>query len=97
MKNDLEYIGAMKRAYQIAGNNTTYDYGFDAGFDYAQSQMASNSNNMTLRQYYAGIAMQATDLEAYANKYGHKWAERVAADSVSMADALIAELEKPTS
>ena len=41
------------------------------------------------RYQFAGMAMQATDLEQYANNFGNKWAEKVAIDSVQMADALI--------
>jgi hypothetical protein len=48
---------------------------------------------LTKREYFAGLAMQATDLELYANSHGHKWAEEVAKDSVKMADALLKELE----
>ena len=47
---------------------------------------------MTKREYFAAKAMQATDLEKYADKYGNKWADEVAKDSVSMADALISAL-----
>lgn len=46
------------------------------------------------RYQFAGMAMQATDLEQYANNFGNKWAEKVAIDSVQMADALIKELQK---
>lgn len=46
------------------------------------------------RYKFAGMAMQATDLEQYANNFGNKWAEKVAIDSVQMADALIKELQK---
>lgn len=51
---------------------------------------------LTKREYFAAMAMQASDLEVYAEKYGSKWAKEVAIDSVQMADALLAELEKPT-
>ena len=48
---------------------------------------------MTKREYFAALAMQATDLEIYADKYGNKWSDEVAKDSVQMADALIKALE----
>jgi len=54
---------------------------------------AGNYNGLTKREYFAALAMQATDLELYAKSYGHKWAEEVAKDSVKMADALLKELE----
>lgn len=49
---------------------------------------------LTKREYFSGLAMQAADLEKYADAFGDKWAERVAKDSVIMADALLKELEK---
>ena len=52
---------------------------------------------LTKREYFAGLAMQATDLEQYAEKYGNKWADEVAKDSVIMADALLKQLEPPDS
>jgi hypothetical protein len=63
------------------------------------SQSVDNCNlylqeGLTKREYFAGLAMQATDLEAYAREYGIKWAHKVAQDSVLMADALLAELDK---
>lgn len=48
---------------------------------------------LTKREYFSGLAMQAADLEKYADAFGDKWAERVAKDSVIMADALLKELE----
>ena len=59
-----------------------------------QSVYATKFSGLTKREYFAGLAMQATDLEQYANTYGNKWAERVAADAVMMADALLEQLEK---
>jgi hypothetical protein len=53
-------------------------------------------NGLTKREYFAALAMQATDLELYAKSYGHKWAEEVAKDSVKMADALLKQLENQT-
>lgn len=47
----------------------------------------------TKREYYAGLAIQNTDLELYADKFGNKWAEHAAADAVKMADALLYALE----
>lgn len=55
---------------------------------------AGDLYGLTKREYFAAIAMQATDLEAYAVKYGSKWAEEVANDSVQMADALLRALEE---
>lgn len=52
------------------------------------------TTGLTKREYFAAKAMQATDLEAYANKYGNKWADEVAKDSVQMADALLRALEE---
>lgn len=49
---------------------------------------------LTKREYFAALAMQATDLELYANTFGNKWAEKVADDAVKMADALIEQLNK---
>ena len=46
------------------------------------------------RYQFAGMAMQGTNLEQYANNFGNKWTEKVAIDSVQMADALIKELQK---
>ncbi len=54
-------------------------------------------NGMTLRQHYAGLAMQAL---ASAADEGGQWAtlpDETAKQAVAYADALIAELEKPTS
>jgi len=63
--------------------------------------MFDNTSGATLieyglskREYFAAKAMQATDLEAYADKYGNKWADEVAKDSVQMADALLRALEE---
>ena len=44
---------------------------------------------LTKREYFAAIAMQATDLEKYSIMHGDKWAFRVAIDSILMADTLI--------
>jgi hypothetical protein len=44
---------------------------------------------MTMRQYYAGLAMQAN-----ISKYGNANPADIAANSVLCADALIAELNK---
>jgi hypothetical protein len=52
-------------------------------------------SGLTKREYFAALAMQGTNTEAYANTFGNKWAENVAKDSVQMADALLAELDKP--
>ena len=49
---------------------------------------------LSKREYFAGLAMQATNLEVYADTYGLEWADKVAKDSVLMADALLAELDK---
>lgn len=48
---------------------------------------------MTLRQYYAGQAMQGLIIH---NDYGHVSNEDLAKGAVAHADALIAELEKET-
>lgn len=50
------------------------------------------STGLSKREYFAVLAMQATDLEAYADKYGNKWADEAAKDSVQMADALLRAL-----
>lgn len=50
---------------------------------------------LTKREYFAAMALQASDLEAYADKYGHKWAYEAAKDSVKMADVLIIALNQP--
>ena len=51
---------------------------------------------LTKREYFAALAMQSSDLDAYAERFGNKWAKRVAKDAVEMADALLEELEKST-
>lgn len=47
----------------------------------------------TKREVIAAMAMQATNMEEYALRYGNKWAVEVAKDSVQMADALLYALE----
>lgn len=51
-----------------------------------------NNEGMTLRQHYAGLAMQG--LLPVADKSEKHWGQRVAEGSVNMADFLIKELEK---
>lgn len=46
------------------------------------------------REYFAALAMQASNMEAYADTFGTEWAEHVAKDSVTMADALIKALNE---
>jgi len=52
----------------------------------------SGLRGLTKREYFAGLAMQASDLEAYANKYGEDWPNKVAKDSILMADELLKQL-----
>ena len=67
---------------------------FGYGFTTADGSSHVEEKGLTKREYFAGLAMQSSDLKAYANKYGNKWADEVAKDSVQMADALLKELEK---
>lgn len=52
--------------------------------------------NKKLRDDFAGKAMQATDLEKYADMFGLEWADRVAEDSYKLADAMLNQREKQT-
>lgn len=56
-------------------------------------ESANGFSGLTKREYFAGLAMHTSDLDAYANKYGNKWAIEVAKDSVLMADELLKALE----
>lgn len=64
-------------------------------FTTEDGDIGSISGGLSKREHFAALAMQATDLEAYAVRYGKRWASEVAKDSVLMADALLSELEKP--
>lgn len=57
------------------------------------SEIETYPYGLTKREYFAGLAMQATDLEIYGNRFGNKWADEVAKDSVQMANALLRALE----
>jgi hypothetical protein len=59
-----------------------------------KSGTSTISHGLTKREYFAACAMQATDLEAYANNYGNKWAYEVAKDSIAMADELLKQLNQ---
>ena len=48
---------------------------------------------LTKREYFAGLAMQATNLEAYADTFGNEWAVHVVKDSIALADELLKQLE----
>lgn len=54
-----------------------------------------DNKGLTKREYFAGLAMN--EFIAYSLKFGpeHISFEACAADSVKMADALLAELDKP--
>ena len=63
----------------------------------SQSKQTEPQSKIDLEYWrweYAGRAMQGTNMEMYANTFGNKWAEKVATDSVYMADTLIKELQK---
>jgi hypothetical protein len=53
----------------------------------------SAHDGMTLRDYFAAKAMQASDLEQYANTFGINWAEKVSEDSFKLADAMLKQRE----
>ncbi len=61
-------------------------------------EIVRDNDGMTIRQYYAGLAMQglcATRLkDEYLVNGGHLHYESLATDAVGMADALISELNK---
>lgn len=61
----------------------------EAAFPILDPNGSYYNEGMTLRDYFAAKALQATDLEQYANVYGNEWAERVAKDSYLMADAML--------
>jgi hypothetical protein len=67
---------------------------FGYGLHSADGIIQVNEKGLTKREYFAGLAMQSADMEAYANKYGSSWAYEVAKDSVLMADVLLAELDR---
>lgn len=50
-------------------------------------------DRVTLRDYFANSAMQATDLEAYAEKFGADYERHVASDSYKLADAMLKQRE----
>lgn len=52
-----------------------------------------SESGMTLRDYFANSAMQSTDLEAYAYKYGLDYEKHVASDSYKLADAMLKQRE----
>lgn len=56
-----------------------------------------DNKGLTKREYFAGLAMQ--EFVAYGLKFGpaHISFEACAVDAVKMADAILAELEKPKS
>lgn len=66
---------------------------------YARSDEDGRSG-MTLRQHYAGLAMQGIlanqplTLEIYRHHPGKTGCEAIASEAAGMADALLAELEK---
>jgi len=51
------------------------------------------NDGMTLRDYFANSAMQATDLEAYATRFGLAYEKHVASDSYRLADAMLKQRE----
>jgi hypothetical protein len=71
----------------------------DGGHAFANA----SQDGMTLRQWYAGMAMQSIfggiGAQIVANRDGRydetNWAEVVAKNSFEMADAMIAEMERP--
>jgi len=56
---------------------------------------AKKAEPLTKRELFAIAVMQGTNMDAYANTFGNQWAIHAAKDAVIMADALIAELQKP--
>lgn len=62
----------------------------------------SMRRGMTMRQYYAGLAMQGIlanqplMLKIWEHHKGESGAEAVASEAIGAADALLAELSKPT-
>jgi hypothetical protein len=72
-----------------------FDEMFWPGAEFARQaakESHANKPNLTLRYYYAGLAMQGLCINARIGYEGD--IEGIAEPSVALADALIAELEK---
>jgi hypothetical protein len=68
-------------------NKSAFGYGF------ANEQSHQEVTGLSKREYAAIMAMQATDLEAYANAFGKDWAKKVSEDAILLADELLKQLE----
>lgn len=61
--------------------------------DLHKGQVNLLQDRTTLRDHFAGLAMQASDLEAYAEKFGINYEKHVASDSYKLADAMLKQRE----